>query len=232
MVHQLPSLTTATLILDVEKPTLSVVPGTTVRFHIVNLSARALFHVWFEGHLMSVIEVDGVDVVPYGVEGITIAIGQRYSILVSMLANPTRNYPIVAAMDTTDEGIFPGGNPNATAWLQYDIAAPRPPAQNIPQFYPFDDTALNPYVFKPVVPADRNITIVVAFANGEATMNGVSYVAPQVPTLFTAMNASDPLDPSIYGNTTNSFVLNYGDMIYLIVQNGFFSVAHPCIFLR
>jgi iron transport multicopper oxidase len=218
--------------MDVLNAFLPVVPGTTVRFHIVNLSARALFHVWFEGHLMSVIEVDGVDVVPYGVEGITIAIGQRYSVLVSMLANPTRNYPIVAAMDTTDEGIFPGGNPNATAWLQYDIAAPKPPAKIIPTFYPFDDTELNPYVYKPVVPSDRNITINVSFdfTNDVALMNGISYVAPQVPTLFTAMNASNPLDPSIYGNTTNSFVLNYGDMIYLIVQNNFFNVGHPCNF--
>jgi iron transport multicopper oxidase len=216
--------------MDIEHPVLSVVPGTTVRFHIVNLSARGLFHVWFEGHLMSVIEVDGVDVTPYGAEGITIAIGQRYSVLVSMLANPLHNYPIVAALNTSDQNIYPGGDPNATAWLQYDIAAPRLPAKNIPAFYPFDDTALSPYAFRPVVPSDRNISITVSFKKHVgALMNGVSYVAPDVPTLFTAMNASNPLDPSIYGNTTNSFVLNYGQMIYLIVQNDFFNVGHPCI---
>lgn len=212
--------------MDMQNGTVSVNARTTVRFHILNMSARALLHVWFEGHNMVVIEVDGVDMVPYPTEGITIAIGQRYSVLVTMLGDPRRNYPIVAATDPEASSY----SPNVTAWLIYNLAAPKPPAKTIPKFYDFDDMALEPYIWKPVAPSNRNVTITVSFDSniGRATMNGVSYEAPEVPTLFTAMSARNPFDPSIYGQT-NSFVLDYGDMIWLIIENKFFNVGHPCI---
>lgn len=47
---------------------------------------------------MHVIEVDGVYVEPYATNGISIAVGQRYSVIVYMNADPPRNFPIVAAM--------------------------------------------------------------------------------------------------------------------------------------
>jgi iron transport multicopper oxidase len=75
-----------------------VIPGSTVRFHIVNIGAFAFFHFWIEEHLLTVIEVDGVYVEPYTTDGISLAVGQRVSVLVEMNADPSRNYPIVAAM--------------------------------------------------------------------------------------------------------------------------------------
>ena len=47
---------------------------------------------------MYVIEVDGVYVDPYRTMGISVAVGQRYSVIVYMDADPKRNFPIVAAM--------------------------------------------------------------------------------------------------------------------------------------
>ena len=94
-------LITAALIWDMQNGTQNVTAGETVRFHIVNLGAFAYFHVWIEEHNMTVIEVDGIDVEPYTTYGIDVAVGQRVSVLVTMNADPSRNYPIVGAMGET-----------------------------------------------------------------------------------------------------------------------------------
>ena len=57
-----------------------------------------MIHIWIEEHEMTVIEVDGVYVQPYITSGISLATGQRLSVLVIMDQNPTQNYPLVAAM--------------------------------------------------------------------------------------------------------------------------------------
>ena len=72
---------------------------------------------------MAVIEVDGVYVQPYVTEGVDLAVGQRYSVLVKMHADPARNYPIVAVIASGSP------RPNAMAWLQYDSSSALPPAQ-------------------------------------------------------------------------------------------------------
>lgn len=92
------SLIIAALIWDAQNRTQKVTSGETVRFHIANIGAFAYFHVWIEDHNMTVIEVDGIDVEPYITNGIDVAVGQRVSVLVTMNADPSRNYPIVGAM--------------------------------------------------------------------------------------------------------------------------------------
>jgi FtsP/CotA-like multicopper oxidase with cupredoxin domain len=47
---------------------------------------------------MTVIEVDGIDVEPYTVQGVDLAVGQRLSVLITMNQDPTKNYPIVGSM--------------------------------------------------------------------------------------------------------------------------------------
>lgn len=91
-------LITAALIWDTQNGTFCVTEGELVRFHIANIGAFGFFHIWIEGHNMTVIEVDGVDIKPYVTEGIDVAVGQRLSVLVAMDADPHCNYPIVAAM--------------------------------------------------------------------------------------------------------------------------------------
>lgn len=83
-------LTPAALINDGQNSVISVEPNATYRFHIVNTAAIALFHLWIEGHNMTVIEVDGVYVQPYNTQGVDVAVGQRYSVLVTMDANATK----------------------------------------------------------------------------------------------------------------------------------------------
>ena len=72
--------------------------GKTTRFHFVNIGAFGDFRLWIEEHNMTVIEVDGVYVQPYNTMGIDLAVGQRYSVLVHMDADASKNYPILGAM--------------------------------------------------------------------------------------------------------------------------------------
>jgi iron transport multicopper oxidase len=179
---------------------------------------------------MTVIEVDGVYVKPYPTQGVDVAVGQRYSVLVTMNADPSINYPIVAAMDGLRS---PSPRPNTTAWLQYNSSATLPSARNLTSFYPFDDTKITPLLPVPVSTADHNVTLAVTFATREsdgntvAQINGISYVAPDAPTMLTAMDAPFPLEPYNYGPTTNSYVLRHNRMVWLIIENQT-GGSHPC----
>jgi iron transport multicopper oxidase len=233
----------AALIWNSQNGTEAVTPGSTVRFHIVNIGAFAFFHVWIEEHNMTVIEVDGVDVEPYETSGIDLAVGQRLSVLVTMDADKSQNYPIVGAMGShfesqlmADQSMFdsPSAEPNVTAWLVYNKCAPNPSAQLIQSFYEFNDTDLVPLVPLPVVPSDVFIPIVVNFTDIDginmAIINNNTYVGPNVPAIYTALTTGTDADnPALYGNTTNSFVLNHLDMVYLAINNDD-TGGHPCTF--
>ena len=216
---------------------LPVKPGKTYRLHLVNVGASALFHFWIEGHNLTIIEVDGVYVQPFATQGLDIHVGQRYSVLVTLDANPNFNYQMVAAMDNLI-GLGTPRKPNATSWLVYNPVAPLPEPQKLRNWYPFDDfLSLHPLVFKGVELPDCNITLAVTFQLAPlfsplftvAAINTVSYLPPVTPTILTVMDAIDPCDPSIYGATTNSHVLKYLDMVYVIIENGDNGGAHPCI---
>lgn len=80
---------------------------------------------------------------------------------------------------------------------------------------------------------DRTITLEVSFKNkadgiNYAFFNDISYQAPQVPTLFTALNANSTavLDPLTYGNMTNPFIIKKGEVVDIIIKN-FDTGAHP-----
>ena len=67
---------------EVPFPRLNVQKGKRYRFRIINESARNVFTVSFEGHNMTVIEVDGQPTVPLEVDSIQMLAGQRYSVVV------------------------------------------------------------------------------------------------------------------------------------------------------
>lgn len=59
------------------------------------------------------------------------------------------------------------------------------------------------------------------FANHDsAFFNDVTYVRPKVPTLMTALTTGNAAaNPTVYGINTNSFVLNKGDVVEIILNN-------------
>lgn len=58
-------------------------PGSTVRFRLINHSSYLSYWFSIDGHELTVVEIDGVEVEPIPVPGVHVNIGQRYSVLVT-----------------------------------------------------------------------------------------------------------------------------------------------------
>ena len=53
-----------------------------------------------------------------------------------------------------------------------------------------------------------------------AFFNDVTYTSPVVPTLYSVMTTgSSATDPTVYGDYTNSYVLNKDDVIEIVLNN-------------
>lgn len=96
----------AALINDTSTFTMDVEAGKTYLLHFINVGAFASQYVWFEGHTMKIVEVDGVWTEAAEADMIYISAAQRYSVLVTMKNETTANYPLVASMDTVSHSIF------------------------------------------------------------------------------------------------------------------------------
>lgn len=84
---------------DIQNLTTSVEPDKTYFFRIINVGAFAAHFVWFEGHTMRIIEVDGIYTEEAEAEQIYIAAAQRYGVLVTTKKDTSANFPFVASMD-------------------------------------------------------------------------------------------------------------------------------------
>lgn len=84
---------------DGQNGTFVVEPNTTYMFHIVNMGAFAGQYLWFEGHTMQIVEVDGVWTEAQDTEMIYLTAAQRYSVLVTTKNQTSQNFAIVGSMD-------------------------------------------------------------------------------------------------------------------------------------
>lgn len=90
----------AALMNDTQNLTISVQPGKTYMFRVVNIGAFAGQYLWFEGHKMRIVEVDGVYTKNAEAEMIYVSAAQRVSFLLTTKNETSANFPIVASMDT------------------------------------------------------------------------------------------------------------------------------------
>ncbi|KAI9048154.1 hypothetical protein LZ554_007949 [Drepanopeziza brunnea f. sp. 'monogermtubi'] len=214
----------------------TMVAGKKYLFRIINMGAFAPFYLQFDQHDMTVVEIDGVYTSQIPVSQLFITAAQRYSVIVMAKSDSSTNFAIKASMDTDMfiPSVIPKTfNPEVSAYLVYNAAAPLPAPLTITRA-PFDDSIFTPYDKKAAIsPVTMPIQLTVSFGtnqNGQwrGYLNGIDYVPQKVPTLFTAMNAplSSVNDPSIYGASSNPFVLPMGAVVEVTVQNhdGY---AHP-----
>jgi iron transport multicopper oxidase len=88
------------LLNETQNLTVPVTPGKTYLFRMVNIGAFAGQYVWFEGHNVTVVEIDGVYTHPTETGMIYLAAAQRYSFLITARDDTEGNFPFVASMDT------------------------------------------------------------------------------------------------------------------------------------
>ncbi len=81
-------------------------PGKTYLFRIINIGGFANSYLWFEGHSMKIVEVDGVYTEQAEASMIYLTPAQRYAVLIKAKENADANFPFVASMDQVSRHIF------------------------------------------------------------------------------------------------------------------------------
>ncbi|OBT50152.1 hypothetical protein VE04_09138 [Pseudogymnoascus sp. 24MN13] len=155
------------LLNDTQDLQVKIEAGKTYLFRMVNIGAFAGQRVWFEGHTMKIVEVDGIYTDPYEADMIYLTAAQRCSFLVTAKNETTANYAFVGSMDTDLFDKFPDTlNYNVTGWLVYDESKPLPEPKLIDEFTDIDDFDLVPHDKEPLLgDADQTITLEVMMDN-------------------------------------------------------------------
>ncbi|KAK6464886.1 iron transport multicopper oxidase FET3 precursor [Scheffersomyces coipomensis] len=205
-----------------------VQPDTTYLVHIVNVGRFVSQYLYMEGHEFEIVEVDGVMVEKNATDLIYIAVAQRYSVLITTKSDTSQNYAFMNSMDQTLLDYIPADLiVNSTNWIVYDDSAELPGQYYIDDWdADFDDFFLRPLSNQTLFPdPDYVVTIDVVMDNlgngiNYAFFNNITYTPPTVPTLITALTSGEfATNELVYGTNTNSFVLQKGDIIDIVVNN-------------
>lgn len=115
---------------------------------------------------------------------------------------------------------------NVTGWLVYDETKSLPKPASVQEFEPFDDMDLVPYDEMEILPDPGQIVelsvIMDNLRDGAnyAFFNNITYRAPKVPTLYTALTSGkDAMNPQVYGTYTHSFVLERDEIVQIVLNN-------------
>ncbi|CAK7203283.1 hypothetical protein SEUCBS139899_006014 [Sporothrix eucalyptigena] len=221
----------------------------TYLVRVVNVGAFAGQYLWFEGHNMTVVEVDGVYTQPQTASMLYLTAGQRCSFLLTGRndsAADVNNYPFVTSMDITMfDTVPPDLKYNATGWLVYDVRRPLPQpalldsdAFDVGGPLLLDDAAsltphdAMPLLSEPDVSVEFNVNMQTRRDGANyAFFNNITYRHPVVPTLYTVLSANTsnddgndkgggPEDARIYGTYTQTTVIpRRGQIVQLVVNN-------------
>ena len=89
----------AALFNDTQDLAIRVEPGKTYMVRMVNMAAFAAQYVWFEGHTMRIVEVDGIYTELAEANMIYLTAAQRCSVLITMKNDTSSNFAFVGSMD-------------------------------------------------------------------------------------------------------------------------------------
>ncbi|UZP34867.1 hypothetical protein NXS19_002683 [Fusarium pseudograminearum] len=217
----------AALMNETQDLQVDVQPGKTYLLRLANIGAFAGHFFWIEGHNLTIVEVDGAYTKPASANMVYLSAGQRCSVLVTTKQNTLDNFPIVSSMDTDLFDVLPEDlNWNVTGWLVYDQQKDLPEPLIVHEFDPYDDMDLVPYDDMARLPEpSKHIELDVVMDNlrdgaNYAFFNNITYRAPKVPTLYTALSSGkEATNPQIYGTYTHSFVLEKDEIVQIVVNN-------------
>lgn len=208
--------------------TWNVEPDTTYLLRIANTGGFVSQYFWIEDHDMTVVEVDGVYVEKNTTSMLYITVAQRYSVLIHTKNDTSKNYAIMQKFDDTMLDVIPNDLMlNATSYMMYDKDGEKPEQSYVDSIDDFlDDFYLTPLdKVELYEDPDYTITVDVVMDNlkngvNYAFFNNLTFTAPKVPTLMTALSAGkDALNPLVYGTNTNAFVLKKDEIIEIVLNN-------------
>ncbi|KAJ1538953.1 ferroxidase fet3 [Cladochytrium tenue] len=226
----------AVLINESHNATFAFEAGKTYRLRFVAMAAIAMNYVWIDGHNMTIIEIDGVDVKPYEVQSFMIAPAQRYSVLVTAKNDTSLNYQIHTYMDPTVFDQPPDYITITNATIVYNSASPLAPVDDMPAVSVMDvDLAreITPVTPQGIYEVDNSLYMQVIFevltdGTNHGTFNDKTYTRPKVPSLLTALSVGSQYisDADAYGPSTNPYVLQHLKGTEIVIDNTD-SGSHP-----
>lgn len=221
---------------DGQSATYDIQPGKQYLFRILNIGSFPSFFLNFQDHEMTIVGIDGVTTQPTTATTLYVGAAQRYEVIITGKKNATSNAAILAMFDTSMFEAPYNGSTTVLGELKYgDKYGPPPPYQGLPNSImpPIDDLTIKPYDNEPLLgPVTRQIQLNFnfAFINGipRAIINNVTYIPQIVPTLYTALSVPQQykLDPRVYGVNSNSYAVQYGDIVEIVLNN-LSPLAHP-----
>jgi len=199
-----------------------VEPNKKYLIRLVNMGMSASQYFYIEDHTLTIVEIDGVDIEPIEVDSVMIATGQRYGVILQTKNEKTKNYGMVSVINMMMRKVY------SSNWLVYDQKASLDPVPEInPRDlnYP-DDLSLKPLDKTPKLgPADHQLHFIYDSMDYSHqnywTMNGKPHLSPKVPTLMTVLssNETEYNNSIIYGNSTNSFILQENEIVEIILNS-------------
>lgn len=215
--------------------TVNLETGKTYLLRIINGGTFLSQYLYLEDHEMTIVEVDGVYVKPIVTDVIYLAAAQRLGVLIKSKDTDDKTYAFMQKIDETmldfipedlqlnrtNQIVYNKNNPPATEYYINNLEK----SLNDFEWQTYDEIELyDDY--------DYQVTLNVKMENlGDgvkyAFFNNITYVPPKVPTLVTALTSGNlAIDPRIYGDNINAFVLEYGEIVEIVVNN-YDSNRHP-----
>ncbi|KAJ2784418.1 ferroxidase fet3 [Coemansia javaensis] len=213
-------------------------PGRRYRFRLISMSITEWFKFRIPGHVLEVIETDGIRSRPHAVEGIDIGPGQRYSAIVRAHDTDAFNYMYNVTLYANFVPTARGMNPRYYQGLiEYRAGAPVKQvaaAASDDEVRWLDDVELQPADPQPALPVDRAIELtsrelITTDSRSLRTLNKYTYDEPQVPTLVTALTTGGMAsDPQVYGPQAEAHVLRHLEGVEVRLNNpmGFVHAFH------
>ncbi|SCU79182.1 LAME_0A07602g1_1 [Lachancea meyersii CBS 8951] len=204
-------------------------PDTVYLLRFINVGNFIAQYVYLEDHYFTIVEVDGVYVKHNTTSLLYLSPGQRMSVLVKSQPHADKNYALMQIMDETMLDSVPTDLVlNRTNQVVYNYSAPAANEYFIDSFEEVtNDFYLTPFSERELLSEyDYQISLDIKMDNlgdgkNYAFFNNITYVAPKIPTLVTALSAPEKLakNPAIYGDNINPFVLEYGEVIEVVLNN-------------
>ncbi|KAH9479059.1 Laccase-2 [Psilocybe cubensis] len=208
---------------------IKVLPNKRYRFRLVSVSCSPNYIFSIDGHPMTIVEADSVNVKPFVVDQVQIFAGQRYSFILDTKM-PVGNY-WMRALPNIGDVTFKGGVNSAI--LRY-IGAPEADPITLPsKGVLLKETDLHP-LENPAAPgapgrgkADVNINLDIEWSmkTQKFYVNNASYESPSVPVLLQIMSGKETAQELLPAGSV--YVLPPNKVIEISMPGGSGGSPHP-----
>ncbi|KAJ2008173.1 ferroxidase fet3 [Coemansia thaxteri] len=214
---------------DTDATKIVFAPGKTYRLRLINVSATGMIRFGIEGHVLQVIEIDGVDTEIKPVHSMQLSVGQRVSVLVTAKPTAANNYAYHADIFTDIQSGVARAELPFQGIVEYSPTAPLINPTNASQstidWSFFQDIDLVPIEKIPPPGVHKWIPLEVHTSiyddrREHLAFNNRTFATPLVPSLITALTTGyQAYYPDVYGFKSYPIILDPLEDVELAIFN-------------